>query len=120
MNYKQFELYYINLNSTKWSEQFWIRPCIILQTNAVSDLWKTTIIAILTTKWIEKIYPYEILIKKDNINNLYYDSKIKLDQIRVVDKTRIWKKIWEIQDKKIIDNIFKSIDILFDKPWYFR
>ena len=120
MNYKQFEIYNVNLNPTKWSEQSWIRPCIILQTNAVSDIWKTTIIAIFTTKKIDKIYPYEVLIKKNNINWLITSSKLKLDQIRVVDKTRINKKIWIIKNKEDIWKIIWALDIILDISWNFR
>jgi mRNA interferase MazF len=114
MNYKQYELYWVDLNPVKWSEQSWIRPCVILQTNAVSDLWNTTIIAILTTKKLDRVYPYEILLEKNNdfwINEL---SKIKLDQIRVIDKSRILEKIWFIWDKNIQNNIIESIKIIFD------
>lgn len=120
MNYKQFEIYNINLNPTKWSEQSWIRPCIILQTNAVSDIWKTTIIAIITSKKLDRVYPYEVLIKKDTYNWLSLDSKIKLDQIRVIDKIRIWEKIWCINDKKQVKLIIQAMDIIFDRWWDFR
>lgn len=120
MNYKQFHIFNINLNPTKWSEQSGIRPCIILQTNAVSDLWKTTIIAVFTTKRLERIFPYEVLIQKDNTNCLSSDSKIKLDQIRVIDKTRIQNKIWEIQDKKQISEIIWALNVIMDIPWNFR
>ncbi len=120
MNYKQFEIYSVNLNPTKGSEQSWIRPCIILQTNATSDIWNTTIIAILTSKKLEKIYPYEVLIKKDNKNWLSLDSKIKFDQIRVIDKTRIQKKLWEIVDKRQIKKILEAINIILDIRGDFR
>jgi len=120
MNYKQFEIYNVNLNPTKWSEQSWIRPCIILQTNAVSDIWKTTIIAVLTSKKLEKIYPYEVLINKDKVNWLKSNSKIKLDQIRVIDKTRILEKLWKVKNIKKIDEIISSIDIVLDISWNFR
>jgi len=120
MNYKQFEIYNVDLNPIKWSEQSWIRPCVILQTNAVSDLGKTTIIAIITSKKINKIYPYEVFLLHNKENGLKYDSKIKLDQIRVIDKSRILNKRWIINNKSTQDNILSSLDIIFDRKWYFR
>lgn len=120
MNYKQFEIYNVNLNPTKGSEQSWIRPCIILQTNAVSDLWRTTIIAVFTTKKIDKIYPYEVLIKKDTSNWLLLNSKLKLDQIRVIDKTRIQNGLWKITNKNQIAEITWALDIILDIGWNFR
>ncbi len=68
MDYPQFSIYTVNLNPTRGSEQSGIRPCLILQTNAVSDVGKTTIIAVFTTKKLEKIYPHEVFIKKDADN----------------------------------------------------
>lgn len=118
MNYKQFEIY--NINPTKWSEQSWIRPCIIIQTNAVSDLWMISIIVPITTKKLNKIYPYEVFIEKNMSNWLDFDSKVKLDQIRTIDKSRIWEKIWEINNKILIRDIFIALDILMDKQWDFR
>ncbi len=120
MNYKQFEIYDINLNPTKWSEQSGIRPCLILQTNAVSDIWKTTIIAIFTSKKLERIYPYEVLVSKSEQNWLDLDSKLKLDQVRVVDKTRILMKRWEISDVQTQEKILKALDIIFDMKGNFR
>lgn len=120
MDYKQFEIYNVNLNPTKGSEQSGIRPCIILQTNAISDLGKTTIIAVFTSQKLEKIYPYEVFIQQDSINGLSADSKLKLDQIRVIDKTRIQNKIWEIKNTKQISEIIGALDIILDISWNFR
>ena len=97
-----------------------IRPCIIIQTNAVSDLWMISIIVPITTKKLNKIYPYEVFIEKNMSNWLDFDSKVKLDQIRTIDKSRIWEKIWEINNKILIRDIFIALDILMDKQWDFR
>lgn len=120
MNIKQFDIVMVNLNPTKGSEQSWVRPCIILQSNTVSDYWKTTIIAVLTSKKIDKIYPFEVFIEKWIQNWLSLDSKIKLDQIKVIDKTRVINKIWDISNNEIIKQIYSSLDNILDRQWYFR
>ncbi len=50
MNIFQFEIWQLDLSPSKGSEQNGIRPCIILQTNAVSDFGFTTIVAPFTSK----------------------------------------------------------------------
>ena len=107
MNYKQFDIYNIDLNPTKGSEQRGNRPCLILQTNAVSHLGRTTLIAPFTTKKIKNIYPYEVEIIPSIINNLTEISKVKLDQIRVIDKTRIQEKMGTLEEA-YHNNIFEA------------
>lgn len=120
MLFNQFEVVLVNLEPTKWSEQSWVRLCVILQTNAISDYWNTTIVAPLTSKKILNIYPYEVFVKKGSVNGLKEDSKLKLDQIKVIDKSRIIKKLWTILDEDIRKDILVSLDILFDRNWDFR
>ena len=110
---KQFDIFLVNLNPTKGSEQQGIRPCLCLQSNAVGDFGRTTLIAPLTSQKVEKIYPFEFLIEptvKNKIKNL---SKVNLSQIKVVDKERIIKKIGTLEDKYF--DFFKiALENIFD------
>jgi len=115
----QFEIWQVNLNPTKGSEQRGIRPCVILQTNAVSNYGLTTIIAPLTGKKISNIYPYEVLIKSTKQNNLKEASKIKFDQIRVIDKQRLIKKIGSLEQKYIEESLL-AIEVIHDLKGDFR
>ena len=119
MKIKQFEIWQVDLNPTKGSEQRGKRPCVILQTNAVSNYGFTTIIAPITSKKIDKIYVFETIIEPSKINNLINISKIKFDQIRTIDKTRLIKKIGDIE-KKYYDNIINSLKIIIDINGDFR
>jgi mRNA interferase MazF len=109
---KQFDIFLVNLNPTEGSEQNGIRPCVCLQTNAVSDFGRTTLIAPLTSKKVEKVYPFEFLIKPSKKNKIKELSKINLSQIKVIDKSRIIKKIGLLEDeyfegfKVALQNIF--------------
>lgn len=109
----QFEIWLIDLNPTRGSEQKGERPCIILQTNASGDYSSTTIIAPFTTKKLNKIYPYEIVIKPSIKNGLREDSKIKLNQIRVIDKSRLIEKIGNLEEN-YYEDILNAIKIIFD------
>ena len=85
----------------------------MLQTNAVSNYGLTTIIAPITSKKIDKIYPFEIKINSSNKNGLKCFSKIKFDQVRVIDKKRLIKKIGRIEEK-YFPEILKALKIIFD------
>lgn len=119
MNCTQFDIYDVNLNPTQGSEQKGIRPCVILQTNAVSDLGRTTLIAPLTSRKLEKVYPYEVLVPATTQNGLKQKSKAKLDQIRVIDKTRVQAKRGTLE-KEYTQSILSAMDIIFDREGDFR
>lgn len=110
---QQFEIWLTDLDTTRGSEQKGIRPCAILQTDEINKYGKTTLIAPLSSQKTEKIYVSEVFISPSKINRLKIPSKIKLDQIRVIDKVRLIKKLGKIE-KKYVDNIFSSIKIIFD------
>lgn len=113
MNLQQFDIVLVNLNPVQGSEQQGdSRPCVVLQTNAESNYGKTTLIAPITSN-TEKIYPFEVFISKDAKNNLSQDSKIKCNQIRVIDKQRIVKKIGVLSDD-YHEKVEYSIQVIFD------
>lgn len=109
----QFDIWLVNLNPTKGSEQNGERPCIVLQTNAAGNCASTTIIAPCNTKKLDKIYSFEVNIKSSSQNGLTENSKIKFDQIRVIDKSRLLKKLGELEDI-YYEDIIDSLKIIFD------
>ncbi len=109
----QFEIWSVNLNPTKGSEQKGIRPCLVLQTNASNNYGFTTIVAPLTSKKLDKVYPYEVKIKKSKVNGLTLALKINFSQIRVIDKKRLVKKIGVVE-KEYFTELKKAINIIFD------
>lgn len=119
MEIKQFEIWQVNLNPTKGSEQAGRRPCVIAQTNAVSDYGQTTVVAPLTSKKINHIYPYEAYLEPTKQNGLKEVSKIKFDQIRVIDKQRLIKKLGMLQEDEV-KNCLLALDVIFDLRGDFR
>ncbi len=62
----------------------------------------------ITSGSLKKIYPFEVFLH-EGAGNLPKDSKIKADQIRTLDKSRLVKKIGELAQKEIaeIDNAIR-------------
>ena len=113
MNVKQFELWTLNLNPTKGSEQSGVRPCLIVETNATMNQGKTTIVIPVTTN-IQKIFSFDIFLFPNKETGLQKKSKLKLRQIRVIDKTRLIQRIGKVTDLQKQKKILESLKLLFD------
>ena len=89
---KRGEIFYVDLNPAKGSEQAGRRPVLVIQNNVGNETAPTVIIAPLTTKKFSKEYPTNEQIKK-GVANLKEDSVALLSQIRTIDKKRLERKI---------------------------
>jgi len=108
---QKFDIILVDLNPVKWSEQAWIRPCIILQNNFVNKVAKTFVIAIISS--VIKEYPHTLIVEKSNINWLEIKSRIDLLQLKTIDESRIIKKIWKL-DEKYKNLLNEKLKISFD------
>jgi len=93
---QKYDIFLVDLNPIKWSEQSWIRPCIILQNNNANKFANTFVIAIISS--VIKEYPHTLIIKPSKINWLKIISRIDLLQVRTIDELRIIKKLWYLDD----------------------
>lgn len=96
---KRFEVYLINLDPTTGYEIRKIRPCLVVSPDEMNRHIKTVIVAPMTTKG--RSYPTRVECRfKDK------KGQIVLDQLRTVDKTRLTKKLGEIDEqarKKVLE-----------------
>lgn len=99
---KKGDIYYAMLDPVIGSEQDGKRPVVVIQNNLANKHSPTVIVAPITTV-IKKTYlPTHIIIYKNNF--LKKDSTILIEQIRVIDKSRITAylgKLTEFQIQKI-------------------
>lgn len=86
------DLFWVNLNPTRGSEQAGRRPVLVIQNDVGNEVAPTTVIAPLTTKKFSKEYPTNVHLSKGT-GGLRSDSVILLSQIRTIDKRRLEKKI---------------------------
>ncbi len=109
----QFEIWEVNLNPTKGSEQAGIRPALIIETNATENKGQTTIIIPFTSN-IKKIYSLDIVFEPNSQNGLSVKSKLKFRHIRVIDKIGLIKKLGKIKEETGKQQILKTLKLLFD------
>ena len=102
---KRYEVHLVKLNSTVGSEIQKTRPCIVISPNEMNVL-KTVIVAPMTSKGFDFVFRPKIKFEKK-------DGLVLLDQIRTVDKTRLVKKLGDI-DKKTSYEISKMLIQIFE------
>lgn len=95
------EIFLVNLDPVKGSEQGNIRPALIIQNDSSNQYSPTTIVAPITSKIYTKEFPTNVEIVK-NEGGLEEDSTILLNQIRTIDKTRIIKKLNKVNPETIM------------------
>ena len=92
MSIKRGELFWVNLNHGRGSEQKGRRPVLIIQNDIGNEVAPTTIVAPLTTKSFSKEYPTNVNVPR-GVGGLNFDSTVLLSQVRTLDKLRLEKKI---------------------------
>ena len=92
MRIKRGDIVLANLNPVTGSEQGSIRPVLIIQNDISNEFSPTTIIAPVTSAKCDKEYPTDVFISKQD-SKLNKDSRILLNQIRTIDKSRIANKL---------------------------
>jgi len=102
---KRYEIYLVKLNPTIGSEIHKTRPCIVISPNEMNIL-ETVIVAPMTSKGFDFVFRPKIKFEKK-------DGLVLLDQIRTVDKTRLVKKIGDV-DKKIAREISQMLVKMFE------
>lgn len=104
-------VYLANLDPTIGSEQNGYRPVLVIQNDIGNKYSPTTIIIPISAKKKHQL-PMHILLNKNDF--LDYDSIVLLEQIRVIDKTRLVKYLGNLSDdemQKISDSIVIELGI---------
>lgn len=113
-NIKKYDIWIVDLEPIKWSEQSWIRPCLVFQNDTFFKFQNTSIVLPISSSKKEN-WNFKISIKNYKSCWLDKESSVLAFQIRTVDKTRFIKKIWTIDDidlkNKIKRAVFLSIDL---------
>ena len=101
INYpKRGEVWQVSLGPVVSHEIGKTRPALIIS-NDKNNEYSSTVTLIPVTGSIEKIYPFEVFISNLE-SGLPLDSKLKCNQIRTVDKSRLSKVVGAIPEEIII------------------
>jgi len=84
------------------------RPAMIISCNEANKHLRTVMVIPFSSK-TEKVYPFEVLVSKEQ-SGLNIDSKLKIPQMRAVDKARMSKYIGTLHDE-LLSDIEKAIKL---------
>ena len=108
MDYR-WNIYLVNLDPVMGSEQSKTRPVLIISDDDINAILPViNCLPITSYKQGRKIYPNEVFLQKEQ-SNLDKDSIVLCYQIRTIDKKRLIKKIGEIKDDDVKNEIIDSL-----------
>lgn len=105
---KQFDVWNVELNTTRGPEIKKTRPCMIVSPDSINRTINTVIVAPLTHT--RKGYPSRINCEFKNES-----GQIILDQIRAVDKSRLVKKLGKM-DVATCRDVCTILQVMFQFP----
>jgi mRNA interferase MazF len=109
MNIKRGGVYLAALDPVMGREISKTRPVVVVSNDKNNTFSGTVTILPISSQRLDKIYPFEVLLPEGSAN-LPKDSKIKADQIRTIDKSRIIKHVGTLKVSEI-ESAEKAIKI---------
>lgn len=93
------EIWLVSLEPVVGHEIGKTKPALVISNDRNNQYAETVTVLPITSK-TERLYPFETFLPKKN-TNLPFDSKIKSNQIRTIDKKRLIKLLGKISEEKI-------------------
>lgn len=81
------------------SEQRGLRPAVIIQNDVGNQMSNTVLVAPLTTRWKHSL-PTHVFLSRSK-TSLRADSVAMMEQVRVVDKSRLLRKVAVVQHEEM-------------------
>jgi mRNA interferase MazF len=100
MTFKRGEIGLANLDPTRGSEQAGTRPLLVLQNDTINKFTSTALTIPLTTNLRRALLPSCLQIRKGE-GGLLSDSVALCHQLRVVDKSRLIRKLGAVSEETI-------------------
>lgn len=100
MNIRRGVCYLATLDPVIGHEISKTRPVVVISNNKNNEFSGTVTVLPITSKNLRKIYPFEVFLAKGEAD-LPKNSKVKADQIRTLDKSRLVKLIGTLDENQI-------------------
>lgn len=100
MNIRRGEVYLAALDPVLGKEISKTRPVVVVSNDKNNAFSGTVTILPISSQGVDKTYPFEVFLPTETAN-LPKDSKVKADQIRTIDKSRIIKHIGSLKPSEI-------------------
>jgi mRNA interferase MazF len=101
MKVERGDVFLVNFNPGRGSEQAGHRPALVIQNNVGNQIGSTTIVAAITTT-IKKAYPFMVRLEAGE-GGLDRESVVNLAQILTIDKDeRLNRKLGSLSQEKMV------------------
>ena len=101
MNIRRGDVFLAALDPVLGKEISKTRPVVVVSNDKNNAFSGTVTILPITSQSLDKTYPFEVFLPTGTAN-LPKDSKVKADQIRTIDKSRIIKNIGSLKPSEIV------------------
>ena len=105
------EIYLVDLRNQVGSEQSGVRPAVVVQNETGNIYSPTTIVCPLTSKSKSMSVTHVELTTSDA--EIVRDSVVLCEQVRVIDKARIKKRLGQVNNLQKIEDINQKILVSF-------
>jgi|Deesub1362A_J573_1020465.scaffolds.fasta_scaffold00204_40 mRNA interferase MazF len=99
MEIKRGDVFLVNFNPARGSEQAGLRPAVVVQNNIGNKYSPTTIVIVVTTA-VRRSYPFLVPLKAGE-GGLNEDSVANAAQVLTIDKSRLRRKIGDLSPEKM-------------------
>ena len=99
---KRGDIFYVDLEPVKGSEQGGRRPCLVVQNDVSNDCSPVVIVAAITSRRARRDRPTDVLLSPDACG-LDLPSRVLLNQIRTIDKSRLDRYVGHITDEELAE-----------------
>jgi mRNA interferase MazF len=96
---KRGDIYLVDFEPSVGAEIRKARPAVIISCDEANKYLKTITVIPFSSK-VEKIYPFDVFVSKQE-SGLDSDSKLKIPQMRAIDKGRLKKYIGTLPEETI-------------------
>jgi mRNA interferase MazF len=93
------DVYLVDFDPSVGSEIRKTRPALIISCNEANRHLKTVTVIPFSSK-VEKVFPFEVLVEKSE-SGLDLDSKLKIPQMRAVDKSRLSRRVGTVGEETL-------------------
>lgn len=101
---KQYEVYWVELDPTQGGEMAKTRPGVVVSPTSLNNYLKTVVIAPVTSTIKNVAFRVQCFLAGRN-------GEIAVDQLRAIDKSRIKRKIGELNNREIkeLKEVFRQM-----------
>lgn len=99
---KRGDIWLVELNPVRGSEQRGVRPCLVLNNDVTNEHAPTVCVVPLTSNLAGHRFPINVLLRRED-TGLKRDSLLLGGQIRTVAKERLLRKLTVLQSERMPD-----------------